>query len=80
MSNEVFIQVIDMDTMVHEQVISNADGSYTILLNSRLSHFDNVSGYYHAMYHINHNDFERSDVNNIELEAHSLNSYKGGTA
>lgn len=60
--------MIDMDTMVHEQVINNSDGSYTIFLNSRLSYDENIDGFYHAMYHIEHNDFDRSDINKVELE------------
>lgn len=37
MENEIFTQVIDMDPMVAEQVVQNADGTYTIFLNAKLS-------------------------------------------
>lgn len=60
-----------MDVLVGEQVIKNKDDSYTILLNSRLSHERQLECYLHAINHIHSNDFEKSNSNIIELEAHN---------
>ncbi len=60
-----------MDVLIGEQVIKNVDDSYTILLNSRLSHERQLECYLHAINHIQSNDFEKSNSNIIELEAHN---------
>lgn len=43
-------------------------GGYTIYLDSRLSPDKMEQAYNHAMEHIANNDFEKSDVNEIENE------------
>lgn len=63
--------LIDMDVLIGEQVIKNRDDSYTILLNSRLSHERQLECYFHAINHIKSNDFEKSNADMIELEAHN---------
>lgn len=67
---DVNVQMLDMDTLISEQVVKNDDDSYTIFLNSRLSCERHLTSYLHAMRHIKDNDFEKSDVNSIELKAH----------
>lgn len=64
------VQFIDMDTMIPEQINQNDDGGYTIFLNSRLSYETICSSYLHAIKHIQNNDFEKSDVQEIETAAH----------
>ena len=64
--------MIDMDVMVSEQVIQNADGTYTIFINSRLSTASQLKAYQHAMKHIQDGDFEKSNVQEIEYKAHGL--------
>ena len=64
--------LIDMDVMIPEQVVENPDGSYSIFLNSRLTHERHIESYAHAMRHITNGDFEKQDVNQIELEAHDM--------
>lgn len=68
---DINTQLIDMDVLVGEQVIKNKDDSYTILLNSRLSHERQLECYLHAINHIQGNDFEKRNSNIIELEAHN---------
>lgn len=53
-------------------IVENEDGSYTILLNARLSRADQLRGYEHALKHINDADFEKEDVQNIEVHAHEI--------
>lgn len=67
---DINTQLIDMDVLIGEQVIKNVDDSYTILLNSRLSHERQLECYLHAINHIQSNDFEKNNSNIIELEAH----------
>ena len=49
--------------------ICPTDG-YTVYLNARLSYAGRVRAYLHAMRHIERNDFERANVQEIETETH----------
>ena len=64
--------LLDMDVLIPEHVIANSDGSYTVLINSRLSRERQLEAFSHAMEHIERNDFEKSDADNIEFNAHDL--------
>ncbi len=68
---EINTQLLDMDVLIPERIIKNSDDSYTILLNSRLSHERQLEAYNHALKHIHASDFEKTDVNQIEFDAHS---------
>ena len=59
-----------MDVLVGEQVIKNNDDSYTILLNARLSHERQLECYKHALLHINNDDFENDNADEIEFKSH----------
>ena len=63
-------QVILMDMTVNEVVTENEDGSYTIFINSRLNYEKRLKAYLHAMKHIEGDDFQKDDVQNIEYLAH----------
>ena len=62
--------LIDMDVLVPEQIVQNSDGSYSIFINSRLSYDRQVEAFKHALKHIDNSDFEKSNADSIELEAH----------
>ena len=64
--------LMDMDVLIPEHVIANSDGSYTVLINSRLTHERQQEAYSHAMKHIERKDFEKTDADNVELIAHDL--------
>jgi hypothetical protein len=69
---DIQIRILDFPTTkVTETVTHNADGSYTIFLNSRMTQERQLESYLHAMRHITNNDFEKTDVQEIESEAHS---------
>lgn len=69
--NEVFVHLVDFpSTKVAEAVTQNEDGSYSIFLNSRMTHERCVDAYFHALGHITENDFEKNDVQEIESCAH----------
>lgn len=75
MTPDVNVVVIDFKTCKgKEMVVPNEDGSYTILINSRLTYDSQLKAYEHAMRHINNNDFEKTDVQPIEYSAHKLSS------
>ncbi len=75
MTPDVNVVVIDFKTgKGKEMVVPNEDGSYTILINSRLTYASQLKAYEHAMRHINNNDFEKTDVQPIEYSAHNLSS------
>lgn len=65
------MQIMDMDTMVPEHLVKNEDNSYTIFLNARLSKENQLKSYYHALRHINENDFCKENVQKIEYVAHN---------
>ncbi len=67
---DINTKIIDMDVLVGEQITANSDGSYTIFLNARLSHERQLEAYAHALRHIQENDFEKENADQIEVEAH----------
>lgn len=69
------INVILSDTMplgMPEHIVANADDSYTVFLNTRLSYEAQKEGFQHAIKHIRNNDYEKHDVQEIEMQAHGL--------
>ena len=70
MKLDINTRLIDMDVLVGEQVIKNNDDSYTILLNARLSHERQLECYKHALLHINNDDFENDNADEIECKTH----------
>lgn len=53
-------------------VVQNEDGTYTILINAKLSQDGQIKAYQHAISHITNKDFEKSDIQSIEFHAHKL--------
>ncbi|MDQ0153157.1 uncharacterized protein with gpF-like domain [Moryella indoligenes] len=69
--NEVYVHLLDFKTTQQAEAITkNEDSSYSIFLNSRLSSLMLKDAYEHALKHIQSGDFEKDDVQEIELEAH----------
>lgn len=68
---DINVQILDMDTMVPEHLVKNADDSYTIFLNARLSRDSQLKYYCHALRHIMENDFQKANVQEIESSAHN---------
>ena len=62
----------DMPTGMPDHIIANPDDSYTILLNARLSTDAQREGFQHAVNHIKNRDYEKDDVQQIEMAAHGL--------
>lgn len=68
---EINVQLLNMDTKIPEQLIKNDDDTYTIFLNARLSQESRLKSYCHALRHILGNDFDKTNIDNIEIDAHS---------
>lgn len=62
---------MDFPVKGNEMVTENEDGSYTIMINTRLSYDGQLNAYRHAMKHIENDDFQKNDVQHIEASAHA---------
>lgn len=61
----------NMPVGIRSYVVTNADCSFTIVLNSRLTYERNLFSYIHEIDHIRNGDYDKkSDVDIIELNAH----------
>lgn len=73
--DDVFVYLNeDMPYGSREMVCTNPDGTYTILINGSLGKNEQVQAFWHAIRHIEHNDFERVEqygIQTIEAEAHN---------
>lgn len=72
MTPDVNVQLMNFPAKGKEMVIPNEDGSYTIFLNARLSYEEQLRAYQHALDHIKNQDFQKSDVQEIESAAHKI--------
>lgn len=71
------VHILDMDYQIREHIVKNEDGSFTILINSRLNYEQQLKAYTHALEHIMNNDFSQYCANTIEDNTHKrLKSYK----
>lgn len=76
MDDNIYTYIIDLKSSVPEMVVSNPDGTYSIFLNARYSFERQQESFEHACKHIRNNDFEKTDVQTIETEAHKKDAPK----
>ena len=69
---DINCQIIDFPNSGNEMVIPNEDGSYTILINAKLSRAARIKAYKHALRHIEADDFSKDSVQEIEFIAHEI--------
>lgn len=62
--------IVDVPIHQKECVTKNEDDSYTIFINPALCYEEQQKAYAHAMWHINHEDFDKEDVQTVEQIAH----------
>lgn len=67
---EVYVYFVPLPDGVKEAVTPCADGAYTIYISNKLTYEARMLAYGHALHHIECGDFEKSDVQAIEAEAH----------
>lgn len=71
MTPEIYTTLTDLPTTIYSFVRQNRDGSYTIVLNARLSAEDRLRHYRHELDHIGNCDFEKEETaDEIEVYAH----------
>ncbi len=70
LTEAIGVYFINMDVGVHEQVVKNEDDSYTIFINAKLNRDSQMAAYHHALMHILNDDFNKTDVDSIEANAH----------
>ena len=71
MTPDVNCCMADMPTTIPAFVVSNADDSYTIVLNTRHSREQHLKSYAHEYHHIINGDYEKKcSADLIELWAH----------
>ena len=72
MNQDVNTILADLPCSIAAYTISNADTSYTIVLNSRLNHERLMEAYLHELDHINNGDYDkRCSADLIEFYAHA---------
>lgn len=67
--NDIFIYLVKLPPGIHEMVVPCNDG-FCIYLDSNCDEFTRIKAFGHALAHIEHWDFEKSDVQKIECECH----------
>lgn len=72
MTPDVNVYLMNFPSKGKEMVVPNEDGSYTIFLNARLSYEEQLKAYQHAIDHIKNQDFQKSNVQEIEAAAHKM--------
>lgn len=72
-NEDVFVEIIDLgSSTIPETIVKNDDGSYTVFINARFSFERQQESVQHALRHLEHNDFDKDNVQQIEFEAHQL--------
>lgn len=67
--DDIFVYCVNLPSGVHEMVVPCADG-YTVYLNALESEEQQEKAFKHVLKHINHNDHQKDDVQQIEADAH----------
>lgn len=65
----IFTYYIDLPDGINEAVMACADG-YTVYIKESLDLEHRQKAFIHALHHIHNDDFYRSDVQQIETQAH----------
>lgn len=66
------IKLLPMEYSVKGVSCCNEDGSYTVIINSRISQEKQIEAYYHELRHIQSGDFGTDDVEKVERVAHCM--------
>ena len=66
----VVVKYLDLPPRIKAVSTKNEDDSYTVILNSKLNHEQNIESYKHEIDHIENNDFCKECADCIEYHAH----------
>lgn len=68
---DINVSMVDLPCSIGAFVVANNDQTYTIVLNSRKSHEQNLKSYLHELAHIKNGDYDKKcGVDLIEIMAH----------
>ena len=68
----IYIYRVPLPNGVKEMVMPDVDDDgFTMYINEKLSDENALKAYQHALKHIENNDFEKSDVDEIEAQRHN---------
>lgn len=70
MTDDIQVRLMPFPGTIKECVTHNPDGSFTIFINESLDQLSRMKAYHHAMRHIENNDFEKFNADEIEYAAH----------
>jgi len=70
--DDIYVYVVNLPPGINEMVTPCADGDFTVYLSAKLSSIGQQRAYEHALRHIQNHDFQKTDVQQIESEAHGL--------
>ena len=73
MTKEIHTVLTDMPTTIGGFVRKNADFSHTIVINAKLTRERQLKTYKHELEHIRNDDFEKYNVDEVELETRRMN-------
>ncbi len=72
--DSINIKLIPMEYSVKGVSCCNEDGSYTIIINSKISYEQQLEAYRHELRHIAHDDYRCDDIDWVELKTHYNNN------
>lgn len=72
MTQDVNCIMLDMPSQIKGYTISNPDNSFTVVLNSKLTHEQHLISFKHEINHIRHRDFEGSNADDVEMRSHNI--------
>lgn len=70
--HDINVVLMDNPFGIKGSVNKNDDGSYTVIINSKLNAEQQREVYLHEVEHIENGDFDKSDVDIIEHDAHKM--------
>lgn len=74
--DNVFVRFYDLPTTIKSYVVANNDGSFTIILNGKVSHEVQLLSYLHELEHIKKGDYDKKNsIDIIEIYAHRVDGF-----
>lgn len=67
-----FVHYINLPLSVDEETTKNEDESYSIFINKNISKNAQNLAFIHALQHIQNEDFNKENVNKIEINTHNV--------
>ena len=71
--DNIYVYFVHLPSGINEIVVPCADG-VTIYIEITLDRKKRIEAYKHAMGHVQNDDFQKSNVQDIEFQAHKINN------